>query len=141
MTNDEDPGGTAAAEQHHETLARIRESLLGGTLQYTREEVAADAGVPLAMARVLWRSMGYADVGQAVAFTEEDVAALHRMLHLVEVGGIDQETTSDLVRALGQTTARLADWQVNTLAGLMERAGTIDSADGLAPGTLDACGD
>ncbi|HQR79239.1 MAG TPA: adenylate/guanylate cyclase domain-containing protein [Actinomycetota bacterium] len=141
MTSDEPPDGTEAAEPHHETLARIRENLLGGSLRYTREEVAADAGVPLEQVRVLWRSMGYPDVGEAVAFTREDVAALHRMLHLIKVGGIDPETANDLVRALGQTTARLADWQVNTLAGLMERSGTIDRADGLATRTLDAFGD
>ena len=80
--------------------------------------------------------MGYADVGEAVAFTDADVAALHRMLHFIEVGNIDPDTANDLVRGLGQTTARLADWQVNTLAGLLERAGTIDVADGLALSTL-----
>lgn len=141
MTSENNRDDTGAVEPHHETIARIRESLLGGPLRYTRDEVAADAGVPLEKVRVLWRSMGYPDVGESVAFTGEDVAALHRMLHLIEVGGMDPETTSDLVRALGQTTARLADWQVNTLAGLMERAGTIDSTDGLAPSTLDAFGD
>ena len=32
-------------------------------MKFTREEVARDAGVPLESVRVLWRSMGYADVG------------------------------------------------------------------------------
>ncbi|MBK6764469.1 MAG: adenylate/guanylate cyclase domain-containing protein [Micrococcales bacterium] len=117
-------------------LSAIQERLLGGPFKFTRDEVAADAGVPLESARVLWRSMGYADVGEAVAFTDADVAALHRMLHFIEVGNIDPDTANDLVRGLGQTTARLADWQVNTLAGLLERAGTIDVADGLALSTL-----
>ena len=40
-------------------------------MKYTRDEVADDARVPLEAARVLWRSMGYADVGEAVAFTDE----------------------------------------------------------------------
>jgi adenylate cyclase len=122
-------------------IAEIQQRLIGGAMKYTREEVAADAGVPLEAVRVLWRSMGYADVGEAVAFTEEDVAALHRMLHLIEVGQLDPDTANDLVRALGQTSSRLADWQVNTLAGLMERAGKIDVADGLALRTLDAFAD
>lgn len=123
------------------TLTRIQQALLGGPFRYTRDEVARDAGVPLEAARVLWRSMGYADVGEAVAFTDEDVAALHRMLHLIEVGQLDPDTANDLVRSLGQSTARLADWQTNTLAGHLERAGLVDVADGLSERTLQAFGD
>ncbi len=140
MTRDQTPDHDGAVPDHA-AIAQIQEALLGGPMKYTRDEVADDASVPLEAARVLWRSMGYADVGEAVAFTDEDVAALHRVLHLIDVGGLDPDTTNDLVRALGQTTARLADWQVNTLAGLMERTGTIDTADGLALRTLDVFGD
>lgn len=142
MTGTDDEADAATTEQpKNETLSRIQQMLLGGPLKHTREEVARDAGVPLESARVLWRSMGYADVGEAVAFTDEDVTALHRMLNLIEVGKLDPETANDLVRGLGQTTARLADWQMNTLAGHLERQGTIDLADGLAARTLDAFGD
>jgi adenylate cyclase len=128
-------------DAHERTVAALQESLLGGPLKYTREDVARDAGIPLEAVRVLWRAMGYADVGEAVAFTEQDRAALHRMLHLIEVGGLDPDTANDLVRSLGQTTARLADWQVNTLAGHMERSGAIEVAEGLSASTLNAFGD
>ncbi len=111
----------AGHEQHEPAVTQVQEQLLGGPIAYTREQVAKDAGVPLEAARVLWRSMGYADVGEARAFTDADVAALHRMLHLIEVGHLDEDTASDLVRGLGQTTARLADWQVNSPAGHLER--------------------
>lgn len=141
MTRDRAGAHEPAPTARSETIAHLQESLLGGPLKFTRDEVARDAGIPLEAARVLWRSMGYADVGEAVAFTDADVAALHRMLHLIEVGQLDQDTASDLVRGLGQTTARLADWQINTLAGLMERSGKIDVADGLAARTLDVFGD
>lgn len=134
MTSGESAGSGSPAR--HRTLAEIQESLLGGPLKYRREEVSGDAGIPLESARTLWRSMGYADVGEAVAFTDEDVTALHRMLHLIEVGKLDPDTANDLVRGLGQTTARLADWQINTLAGLLERQGVIDASDGLAAHTL-----
>ena len=125
-----------------ETLAQIQEMLLGGPMKFTREEVARDAGVPLESVRVLWRSMGYADVGdESVAFTDEDVNALHRMLNLIQVGQLDSDTATDLVRGLGQTTARLADWQINSLAGLLERSGMIEPADGLAASTLEVFAD
>jgi len=128
-------------EEHDPAVTRFQERLLGGPIKYTREEVAKDAGVPLESARVLWRSMGYADVGEARAFTDADVAALHRMLHLIDVGHLDEDTASDLVRGLGQTTARLADWQVNSLAGHLERREILDVADGLAISTLDTFSD
>lgn len=123
------------------TIQRIQEMILGGPLAFTRDEVAADAKVPVEAARVLWRSMGYADVGESVAFTQQDVDALHRMLHLISVGQLDPDTANDLVRGLGQTTARLADWQVNALAGHLERQDRIERTDGLAASTLDVFGD
>ncbi len=84
----------AGHEQHEPAVTQVQEQLLGGPIAYTREQVAKDAGVPLEAARVLWRSMGYADVGEARAFTDADVAALHRMLHLIEVGHLDEDTAS-----------------------------------------------
>ncbi len=137
MTQEQDQ----AAAERQAAIARLQEILLGGPLEYTRDEVADAAGVPLETVRVLWRSMGYADVGSSIAFAQADVAALRRTLRMVQAGEIDQETAMDLVRGLGQTTARLADWQVNALAGLMERAGKIEATDGLAVRTLDNFGD
>ena len=140
MTSDDAQvdGAGAGTEPKKETLAQIQEMLLGGPMKFTREEVARDAGVPLESVRVLWRSMGYADVGdESVAFTDEDVNALHRMLNLIQVGQLDSDTATDLVRGLGQTTARLADWQINSLAGLLERSGMIEPADGLEASTLE----
>jgi adenylate cyclase len=128
-------------EEVSRKITEIQQRILGGHLEFTREQVAKDAHVPLESARVLWRSMGYADVGEAVAFTQGDVDALHRMLNLIQVGNLDSDTANDLTRALGQTTARLADWQVNALAGHLEREGLIDPVDGLAPATLEAFAD
>ncbi len=122
-------------------ITEIQQRILGGQLQYTREQVAKDAHVPLEAARVLWRSMGYADVGEAIAFTDGDVEALHRMLRIIQIGHLDPETANDLTRALGQTTARLADWQINALAGHLEREKLIDPVDGLAPATLSTFAD
>ncbi len=122
-------------------ITEIQERILGGPLTYTRDQVARDAGVPLEAARVLWRSMGYADVGESVAFTAEDVTALHRMLDVIRLGEFDTDTASDLTRALGQTTSRLADWQINALAGHLERKGLIEPVDGLSQGTIDTFAD
>ncbi len=89
--------------------------LLGAPRRYTREEVAARAGVPLDLARRYWRALGFADAGGARAFTEADVAALQRMGALVASGAMAQDEAIAMVRAFGQTTARLATWQVDVV--------------------------
>ena len=79
---------------------------------------------------MLWRSMGYADVGcESVAFTDEDVVALHRVLNLIDVGGstLTPPPTSCGPRPDHSTPGRLADQH---LAGLMERTGMIDPPTG-----------
>ncbi|MFN8147327.1 MAG: PH domain-containing protein [Candidatus Nanopelagicales bacterium] len=50
--------------------------VLGSPRRLTRDEVAHLSGVPLDESRSLWRAMGFADVGDAAAFTDEDVDAL-----------------------------------------------------------------
>lgn len=127
--------------QAMETLSHLQEMILGAPMEYTRDEVAASAGLPIESTRAMWRAMGYADVGEALAFTASDIEAIHRFLRLVSVAQLDGDTATDLVRALGQTTARLADWQVNALAGHLERRGLIEPADGLALETLDVFGE
>ena len=67
-------------------ITDMQQRVLGAPLAYTREQVASDAAVPLEAARVLWRSMGYADVGEAVAFPGRDKEARRRMLHRIDVG-------------------------------------------------------
>ena len=134
-------GPQTGAGEDPEVLTRIQEMILGAPIEYTRDDVAGDAGMSLDATRTLWRAMGYADVGESTAFTEQDIDALHRLLRLISAADLDAETTIDLVRALGQTTARLADWQVNALAGHLERRGLIEQTDGLALETLDVFGD
>lgn len=107
-------------------VAQLKDLLLGGRPRYTRERVAELADVPLAEARRLWRSMGYADVGSAVAFRPDDLDALRLMDRLIREHALDDDTATDLVRGLGQTASRLAEWQVNTLLHRL-------AADGQSP--------
>jgi len=79
-------------------------------------------------AREYWRSLGYPDVGDAVAFTDEDVEALRTVVDLVRSGAIDRATARRMVRALGRMTGRLAEWHVETLVELVQRA--EDSGEG-----------
>ena len=108
------------------------DTVLGSPRRLTRGDVAARSGVPLEEARPLWRAMGFADVGDALAFTEEDVEALTILDALVARGILDAASAVDVVRALGRTTGRLANWQVDTFGRELVERGIIDPRDPLS---------
>lgn len=73
------------------------------------------------LAARFWRAMGFADIGQVKALTEADVLALRRLAGLVEAGLLSEAMAIQVARSTGQTTARLADWQIDSfLEGLTE---------------------
>jgi adenylate cyclase len=97
-------------------MGELERELLGGARCYTRREVAERSGVDPEQARVLWRALGFADVeDDNRAFTERDVEALRTVTGLVALGVIDERTQLAMTRAMGQSLARLADWQVSAV--------------------------
>ncbi len=95
--------------------------LLGAPVRYTGEEVAAAARMTLDEVGRLWRAMGFPDAGGARAFTDGDLAALLRISSLMERGLLDLAAVVDIVRSFGQTTSRLAEWQLDTLSRYLVR--------------------
>ena len=96
----------------------LEELLLGGELRYTRLDAVQLTGVSLAFAERLWRAFGYPQPGDdVVAFTEGDIIALSRLRKLIDVGLFDEDHVIRMVRAVGQTMARLAEWQVDIMVG------------------------
>jgi adenylate cyclase len=108
----------------------LEEAILGRRPELTNEDVARAAGVPVEQARRLWRALGFPDVGDAPAFTSGDLHALTTLFGAVEQGAIDFDTAVRLTRAVGQTMARLADWQVATLAARVEQLEAGEEATG-----------
>lgn len=97
---------------------RIEEMLLGGELRFTRVEAVRRAGATDEFAQRLWRALGFPHLAEdTVAFTEGDVVALAKVAALVGDGVLDEELVLRMVRAVGQTTARLAKWQIDLLVG------------------------
>ena len=94
----------------------VEERLLGGPRRHTRNAAAAFADVDVAYLRRLWRAMGFADVGDAEAFTDGDLLALHRLQALIREGVLDEDLAVSVTRALGHNAARLVEWQVDALA-------------------------
>ncbi len=100
-----------------ESLERL---LLDGPRRYTRAQVAALAGMPPERTQRLWRALGFADVADDdAAFTDADVTALARLSALIDTGFVDPRAEASIARALGQSLARLADWQTDMLAALL----------------------
>jgi adenylate cyclase len=94
----------------------IEELLLGGELRYTRLDAVRMAGVSTEFGTRLWRAFGYPQpADDALAYSAGDVAALTRLGRLVRDGLFDEDTVIRMVRAVGQTMARLAEWQVDIL--------------------------
>ena len=109
---------------------RLERAILGEAPGLTSAEVASAAGVTLDQARRLWRALGFPDAGEQAAFNEADLRALSTLVGAVNAGAIDFETAVRLTRAVGQTMARLADWQVGTLSARVEHLESGDEATG-----------
>lgn len=112
------------------TSEQLENALLGDSPKLTSEDVAAAAGVPVEEARRLWRALGFPDAGDSAAFTDADLSALSSITGAVEQGAIDFDTAVRLTRAVGQTIARLADWQVATLTSRVQQLEDGDEATG-----------
>ncbi|MFI6506776.1 adenylate/guanylate cyclase domain-containing protein [Streptosporangium sp. NPDC050855] len=120
------PAGRPTAEQ-------IEHLFVGTAPRYTRIQVAALAGVPQELTERIWRALGFATLpDDAVAFTDADVAVLLRVRAMMENGLMDDRTVIRMSRALGQTTARLAQWQAEIMIGAMLDPGERPADEDLA---------
>ncbi len=112
------------------TRQQLEQAILGDTPGLSSADVADGAGVTLEQARRLWRALGFPDAGDQLAFTDADLSALTLLVSSVDAGAIDFDTAVRLTRAVGQTMAKLADWQVATLAARVEELEAGDEATG-----------
>ncbi|QVQ51148.1 adenylate/guanylate cyclase domain-containing protein [Spiractinospora alimapuensis] len=114
--------------------SEIDSALLGGPARYTRDEAVARSGVSPDLALRLWRALGFAakNDGQA-RFTDADVEALRTVSTLLDAGVVDEEAAVRLARAMGQSLARMAEWQVSVLATLPDSEGGGSGAEEIGP--------
>lgn len=95
--------------------------LLGSTPTLTGEQVAEAVGISRETARLRWRSLGFTEVGDdVVAFTEADLEALRLTQRMHELGIINDEDEAALIRTLGRSFARLAEWQLSILGDTID---------------------
>lgn len=105
----------------------LERAIIGAVPHLTGEQVAASASVSSEQAQRLWRALGFPEADGASAFTDFDADALLRVTRMAENGKIDFDTIVRMTRAVGQTMDRLAEWEVATLAALLEKSGMQSS--------------
>ncbi|WP_248961848.1 adenylate/guanylate cyclase domain-containing protein [Sphaerisporangium perillae] len=126
------------------TAEQIERLFVGSAPRHTRGDVARLAGVSPQLSQRIWRALGFATPADDTrAFTDADVRALRRVAGLLDGELIDEETVVRMARALGQTTARLAQWQSEIIIGAMldrdeppgdeEMAGVMETTRRLLP--------
>ena len=109
----------------------LERAILKESPRYTANEVSGGDENALEESRRLWRALGFPEyAGSEVAFTEGDAGALATLRAAVESGVIDFDTALNLTRAVGQTMARLADWEVATLVPKLDEAEAGPGATG-----------
>jgi adenylate cyclase len=100
----------------HEVVELLEEHLLGSHPTLTGAQIAADVGISMDLARQRWRSLGFTAVeDDEVAFTEADLDAMRLTQRLHDLGMIDEDNEAALIRTLGRSFARLAEWQLGLL--------------------------
>ena len=105
--------------------------LLGAPERYTRGEVSEATGVDPAIVRRYWQALGFASAtDEAVAFTDADLAALVAARQMLADLRLSEEEMVRLIRAIGRTTARLAEWVTEEYTH-WARARGLDPATGL----------
>lgn len=99
----------------------LERAILQGAPDLDATEVSDLSHVDIDDARRLWRALGFPEHAGEVAFTRADVDALTTVTEVVASGALDFDTVVSLTRAVGQTMARLADWEVATLVNRIEQ--------------------
>jgi len=106
---------------HKHLIDLLEAFLLGEEPSLTGNQLADEVGIPFEAARERWRSLGFTEVGADVpAFTHADLEALRLVEKLSDLGFVDPDNESALVRTLGRSFARLAEWQMRLLARMID---------------------
>jgi len=115
--HESDAADDAWVGEHQHLVDLLEVYLLGEEPTLTGNELAAEVGIEFETARRRWRSLGFTEVGGDVpAFTHADLEALRLTERLAELGFLQPDDESALVRSLGRSFARLAEWQMGLLA-------------------------
>jgi adenylate cyclase len=108
--------------------ADLERVILGEEPRLTALDVAESSGADVDLTRRLWRALGFPELRGGMLFTDADATAVTTLVGIVETGVVDLDTALNMTRAVGQTMARLADWE--TAAVLPKLLLKVDDTEG-----------
>lgn len=124
----EPPASSTSGPAHDlsATYDAVEAVLLGDGPRYTRLETAELTGVPIERLSELWRALGFPGTRDDERhFTDDDLEATRLIQALVESRVIPPDDLIAIIRTLGRTFSRLADWE----AGLSPEIATLPPAE------------
>lgn len=111
----------AAEPDDTDASPALERLIIGQDPQYSAAQVAQSTGLPIEDVRRLWRALGLPEhEAHEQAYNQRDLDSVETVAQMMRTGLIDLDVALNLARGLGQTMARLADWQTVTLAQRME---------------------
>ena len=119
-------GAERPIRQH--SRADLERVILGEEPRLTALDVAASSGAEVDLTARLWRALGFPELRGEMLFTDADATAVTTLVGIVETGMVDLDTALNMTRAVGQTMARLADWE--TAAVLPKLLLKVDDSEG-----------
>lgn len=128
------PGPDGPEGTERPTVFDLERAILGEVPVFTAHDLD-EGGIPIADVRRLWRALGLPLNEESVTFTGADATTMGALLDAVDRGGIPMDAAVNLTRAIGQTMARLADWEISVLVPLGE---AIEAGPGSSTGRLGA---
>ena len=91
-------------------LLMVDRMLVPAERRMTPVEVADRTGVPLDLARRIWRALGFLDVDdEDRVFTEMDIEALDLFQAMMAMGLVDTDSGLQMARVIGSSMARIAE--------------------------------
>ncbi len=117
------------------THTDLESAILRATPTLTGTELARTADISTEQAQRLWRALGFPEhADDVVAYLPSDAEAIRTLLDVMAEGVLDDDMAVNMTRALGQTMARLAEWEVTALVQRVEQLHD-DSDPAAVPGT------
>lgn len=109
---------------------QLDDAILRSAPELNALEVAERTGLTIEQTRRLWRALGFPEFVGEKAYTAADVEAVATLMSFVDAGAVDFDMAVNLTRGVGQTMARLADWEVSTLVSRVEEMERGEEATG-----------
>lgn len=109
------------------TVGRLADGLLGGPPTLSLAALAERTGASVGEVRLFWHALGLpTGAPDELAFTEADARLLVDLLGVRDAEGLHRRTSVSLIRAIGHSTDRLVQWQVEALVEHVGRRLDLD---------------